>query len=106
MKFNLKCDCSLFTYVFKGGNISFCMEKTIHVHDVLTLLSKQKEGVTKEELMSLIQENIGVKLSFSTCGVGEYGFEDILIFMNEKNKIIIDENGMIFFNKDGVCNHN
>lgn len=79
------------------------MENIIHVHDVLALLESQKEAITKEELKKLLEEKYNLDLQFKTCNIGEYGFDDIIIFMQERNKVIIGDDGKISFNKCGSC---
>ena len=75
--------------------------KLIHVHEILEFLSKQKTPLSKQELKSKLFDLFG-EVKYATCLGDKFNYEEILEFMVKRNKIIIEDNLIIFNHKD-IC---
>lgn len=80
------------------------MEKIIHAHEVLNLLSSFENGVSKEELNLILTEKFGTKFNFTNCSGNKYSYDEILEFMTLKNKITTKDEKLIL-NRQNICHH-
>lgn len=80
------------------------MSTIVHAHDVMNWLGEQNEPVSLETLQTALEHQYGKNLLFTNCSEQHFSFEQIISFMQQRNKITINEQG-ISLNKAMMCNH-
>lgn len=78
------------------------MKQIIHIHKLLELLEQINSKITKQQLQEEIKNRLGEYEHFTTCMPNiTYNFEEIINFMQSKNKIKIDKDEIDFLGRQG-----
>lgn len=78
----------------------YFMTGPIHVHKLLGAVSE------KASTLDELKEKFGKDANFVNCKDMKFTFDNVIDFLKEKNKIIVDGD-LISFNKEmKMCSHN
>ncbi|MGF1751660.1 YecH family metal-binding protein [Vibrio cionasavignyae] len=78
------------------------MTTAIHAHKVLNLL--REKPMSRDELVSLVEQQFGKDAEFRTCSREGFDLEALLSFFIEKQKVI-EQQGVWQLNIERVCSH-
>lgn len=81
------------------------MENVVHAHDVLHKVAECNDGIGLEELQTHLNEQYGQAVRFTNCADARFTIDELLLFLESRGKIFVDERGIARINAARVCNH-
>ena len=79
------------------------MNKVIHAHALMDFMEENPKFLTVAELKSAFEKQNG-EVMFTNCTNQVYTFEEILVFLSQRNKIQTKSDGMEVI-KEHRCDH-
>ncbi len=79
------------------------MDKVIHAHILMDFIEKNPNILSIQELKTKFEEQFG-QVAFTNCTNQIYNFEEILEFLQQRNKIYYDSE-RIELTKEHRCEH-
>lgn len=83
---------------------NYQMDKVIHAHDLLDFIDNNSEEMSPAVLKIEFEKQHGKGVGFTNCTRQVYNFDEILVFLSQRNKIRSTENGIVV-NKEHQCDH-
>ncbi|PWJ41077.1 DUF2492 family protein [Sediminitomix flava] len=82
------------------------MENTVHVHEVIFMIGDQKGGhYNNASLIEDIKGKWGAEVNFMACSGVPFPPQDVVPFLMERSKIVLDDNGNISLHPNmQICN--
>ena len=79
------------------------MDKVIHAHTLMDFMQENPEILSAIELKTEFEKQFG-EVKFTNCTNQVYNFEEILIFLQQRNKIRYDSQRIELI-REHRCNH-
>ncbi|MFC1760319.1 DUF2492 family protein [Candidatus Neomarinimicrobiota bacterium] len=79
------------------------MNKVMHAHTLMDFMEENPKFLTTAELRSEFEKQYG-EVMFTNCTNQVYTFEEILVFLSQRNKIQYNTEGMKVI-KEHRCDH-
>ena len=81
----------------------FNMEKVIHAHALMDFIQNNPNLASETELKTEFEKQFG-EVHFTNCTNQIYNFEEIMLFLKQRNKILTDSENIEVI-KEHRCNH-